>query len=101
MFTVVISHIFNKNHKFIGILSKWRSGLSELHTNSNYEMMDDQQKLNFLSDFFEDFTQMEDKTYYALKVKQTAEKHSTLSDLEIQTLKNVILDCGISQFSLL
>ena len=75
--------------------------MSELHTNSNYEMMDDQQKLNFLSDFFEDFTQMEDKTYYALKVKQTAEKHSTLSDLEIQTLKNVILDCGISQFSLL
>ena len=82
-------------------MSEWRSALSELETNSKYGMMDDLQKLNFLSRFFKDFTQMEDKTYYALKVKQNAEKHPTLSDLEIQTLKNVILDCGISQFSLL
>ena len=82
-------------------MSEWKSGLSELHSNSNYETMDDMKKLIFLSRFFADFTQMEDKTFYALKVEREAENHPNLSALEIKTLKTVILKCGIYQFSLL
>ena len=79
-------------------MENWKYALEEREAHSRFEEIDDLKNLKFISNFFADFSQLDElekQQLYEIDVEKKAKEYQNLSGVEIQSLKTLFVHSGI------